>query len=86
VFRGWVANIALSGKFKEILEDLLHIFHCAMQFVDDALSAEALKNEKKRKLKKKTFADIDKHITSQSIQLLVNKRVVAEIKKVLNTA
>ena len=63
VFRGWVANIALSGKFKEVLEDLPHIFHHAMQFVDDALSADALKNEKKRELKEKTFADVDEHIT-----------------------
>ena len=67
MFRGWVANVALSSEFKEVLEDLPHIFHHAMQFVDDALSADALKNEKKRELKEKTFADVDKHITSQSI-------------------
>jgi len=67
VFREWVANIALSSEFKEVLEDLPHIFHHAMQFVDDALSADALKNEKKRELKEKTFADVDEHITSQSI-------------------
>ena len=57
-----------------------------MQLVDDAMSAETLKNEKKRELKEKTFADVDEHITSQSIQLLVDKRVAAKVKKVLNTA
>ena len=85
VFRGWVANSALSGKFKEVLEDLSHIFHCAMQFVDDSLSTKALKNEKKRELKEKTFTNVDEHITSQSIQSLVDKRVAAEVKKALNT-
>ena len=57
-----------------------------MQFIDDAMSAETLKNEKKKELKEKTFADVDKHIISQSIQSLVDKRVAAEVKKVLNTA
>jgi len=86
VFRGWVANNALSGEFKEVLEDLPHIFHRAIQFVNDAMSADALKNEKKRELKKKTFANVDEHITSQSIQLLIDKRIAAEVKKALNTA
>jgi len=84
VFRGWVADVALSSEFKEVLEDLSHIFHQAMQFVDDSLSAEALKNEKKRELKEKTFTDVDEHIISQSIQSLVDKRVAAEVNKIVD--
>ena len=84
VFRGWVANVALSSEFKEVLEDLSHIFHQGMQFVDDSLSAEALKNEKKRELKEKTFTDVDEHITSQSIQSLVDKRVAVEVNKIVD--
>ena len=84
VFRGWVANVALSSEFKEVLEDLPHIFHQAMQFIDDSLSAEALKNEKKRELNEKTFTDVDEHITSQSIQSLVDKRVAVEVNKIVD--
>ena len=84
VFRGWVADSALSSEFKKVLEDFPHIFHYTMQFVDDTLSAETLKNEKKRELKEKTFTDVDEHITSESIQLLVDKRVAAEVNKIVN--
>jgi len=45
-----------------------------------------LKNEKKRDLKKKTFTNIDQHIISQFIQLLVDKKITVEVKKALNTA
>jgi len=84
VFRGWVADSTLSSKFKKVLEDLPHVFHCTMQFVDDILSAETLKNEKKRELKEKTFTNVDEHITSQSIQSFVNKRVAAEVNKIVD--
>ena len=40
-----------------------------------------LKNKKKKELKKKTFTDVNQHITSHSIQLLVDKKVAAEVKK-----
>ena len=52
-----------------------------MQFVDNNLSTEVLKNQKKKKLNKKTFTNVDQHITSQFMQLLVDKRVAAEVKK-----
>jgi len=39
-----------------------------------------LKNEKKRELKKKTFTDVNQHITSHCIQLLVDKKIAAVIK------
>ena len=61
--------------------DLSHIFYQTMQFVDNNLSTEVLKNQKKKKLNKKTFTNVDQHITSQFMQLLVDKRVVAEVKK-----
>ena len=85
VFRGWVTDNALSGKFKKDLKDLSHIFYWAIQFIDNNLSAKALKNNKKRELKKKAFTNMDQQITSQSIQLLVDKRIVAKVKKVLNS-
>ena len=62
-------------------EDLSHTFYQAMQFVDNNLSTEVLKNQKKKKLNKKTFTNVDQHITSQFMQLLVDKRVAAEVKK-----
>ena len=62
-------------------EDLSHTFYQAMQFVDNNLSTEVLKNQKKRKLNEKTFTNVDQHITSQFMQLLVDKRVAAEVKK-----
>ena len=61
--------------------DLSHIFYQTMQFVDNNLSTEVLKNQKKKKLNKKTFTNVDQHITSQFMQLLMDKRVAAEVKK-----
>jgi len=45
---------------------------------------EEAKIEKKRDLKERTFTDVDKHITLKSIQLLMDRRVVVEVKKALS--
>jgi len=58
---------SLFTTYQECLEDLPHVFNHAISIVDNSLVLEKAKIEKKRDLKKKTFTDVDKHISLKSI-------------------
>ncbi|EKM73669.1 hypothetical protein AGABI1DRAFT_134305 [Agaricus bisporus var. burnettii JB137-S8] len=53
------------------------IFNRAVALVDDAILAEEVKRKKKQELADVVMKDVDEHITSSSIQSMIDKRVTA---------
>ncbi|KAF7771867.1 hypothetical protein Agabi119p4_6178 [Agaricus bisporus var. burnettii] len=77
VFTGWKTDEFIVQEYQLFCTDIPFIFNRAVALVDDAILAEEVKRKKKQELADVVMKDVDEHITSSSIQSMIDKRVTA---------